>query len=125
MFFFPPGKYTPALFGKFSNLGNIDSAPEKFQMFSEFLWFISRVKDGQLTEHTHVGPLQPQAGLQEAHQLLEIPLTDGRIKSCKNKTLTSKECFLCNLFGHFFLINSTPPQKKNNLTLRKHLAFNI
>ena len=87
-------------------------------MFSEFLWFISRVKDGQLTEHTHVGPLQPQAGLKEAHKLLEIPWTDGELNAVKISLWHQKNVFLGNLFGHVFLKNWTPtPPKNNNFTL--------
>ena len=55
-----------------THLWNIDPAPEQFQVFPQPLRFVSGVEDGQLGEHPHVGPLQPQARLQQGHQLVKV-----------------------------------------------------
>ena len=81
-------------------------------MFSEFLWFISRVKDGQLTEHTHVGPLQPQAGLKEAHKLLEIPWTDGELNAVKISLWHQKNVFWVTFSDTYFSKIEPPPLQK-------------
>ena len=41
-------------------------------MFFQLLGLVFGVEDGELCEHSHVGPLQPQGGFQQAHELLEV-----------------------------------------------------
>lgn len=53
-------------------LGNVDTGPEELQVLPHLLGFEFGVEDGQLSEHPHVSPLQPQGGLQHGDQLLKV-----------------------------------------------------
>ena len=53
-------------------LRNVDTGPEELQVLPHLLGFEFRVEDGQLSEHAHVGTLQPQGSLQHGDQLLKV-----------------------------------------------------
>ena len=44
--------------------GDIDSGPEKFEMFLHLGGLVFGIQDGQLCKHSHVGPFQTESGLQ-------------------------------------------------------------
>lgn len=54
-------------------LRDVDSGPEQLQVLPHFLRFEFGVEDGELGEHAHVSPLQPQGSLQQSDELLKIP----------------------------------------------------
>lgn len=89
-------------------LWDVDSGPEEFQVLPHLLRFEFGVKDGELGEHAHVGPLQAQRGLQQgdelfkvpavlivADQLLQLVSVDHYVKAadlCQTKLLTVHAC---------------------------------
>ena len=56
----------------FAHLWNVDTGPEELQVLPHLLGFEFGVEDGQLSEHAHVGTLQPQGSLQHGDQLLKV-----------------------------------------------------
>lgn len=65
-----------------SYLWNVDPGPEELQVLPHLLGLELGVKDGQLSEHAHVGTLQPEGRLQHGDQLLEVATVLGGVDRC-------------------------------------------
>jgi hypothetical protein len=40
-------------------------------VFSQLLWFVFGIEDGQFCEHAHVRPLEAKGSLKQAHELIK------------------------------------------------------
>lgn len=90
-------------FSLLAYLRNVDTGPEELQVLPHLLGFEFGVEDSQLGEHTHVGTLQSQGGLQHGDQLLKVTTILESTETTPLKTEIQTKDTLENLKFLFFI----------------------